>query len=154
MGCTWQPRCFIGLQQLLIRLQKGQAGPFHSRPEPPLVLLVRGGGGCCGLCWCQLELLEGEWCLSFSAYCRVFARGAANSSSWAGCAAEQSPLLRRGQCHTELIPIRAEQHTELPPSARRVSQGFCTRVGLGYRHLISLPPSQTTESPSSSASGA
>lgn len=101
MGCTWQPLCFIRLQQLLIRLRRAQIGASHSCPEPQP---VRGGGGCCGLCWCRLELLGGEWCLGFSVYCRVLARGSPKSSSRAGCAAEQSPVLGRGQCHTGLVP--------------------------------------------------
>lgn len=149
MGCTWQPLCFIRLQQLLIRLRRAQIGASHSCPEPQP---VRGGGGCCGLCCCRLELLGGEWCLGFSVYCKVLAPQ--NPRPGLGVRLSSPLCSGEGSVTPGSFLARAQQHTELPPSARRVSQGLCTTLGLGYRHLIPLPPSQTKSSPSGSAPGA
>lgn len=70
-----------------------------------------------------MELLWGEWALSFSIYRGVFAQGSPKSPFRAGCEAEQSPVLRRGQCHTKEIlpcPCRGTHGAVTAP------EGFCT----------------------------
>lgn len=152
MESTWQPLCFIRLQLLLIRLQRAPKGLFHSCPDPRPVLLVPGGCGCPGLCCCQWSCcgVSGLSVSLFITGCSL--RAPQNPRSGPGvrlssprCSGEGSVTPRSS------FPVRAQEHTELPPPSRRVlHRGW----GLGPRHLIPLPPSQTKHSPSSSALGA